>query len=178
LPQSKSEDRSIVINGWRIFAHPLFIDQLENLLIQVETLRQKHPEDYQKKKATKCLAAIAKLAFDVIPQDPTRSDYRQGSTLGDDYKHWFRAKFFQQYRLFFRYHQENKIIVFVWVNDENSKRAYGSKTDAYVVFKKMLESGDPPNSWDALLQNAMDENQTDRLEQVTTQYINESDKNC
>ena len=159
MSQSASEDRSIVINGWRIFAHPLFIDQVEDLLIQVKVLRQKHPQDYQKKKATKCLAAIFKLAFDVIPQDPTRIDYRQGSTLGDDYKHWFRAKFFQQYRLFFRYHQENKIIVFVWVNDENSKRAYRSKTDAYLVFKKMLESGDPPNSWDALLQKVEDEAQ-------------------
>jgi toxin YhaV len=178
LSQSKAEDRLIVINGWRIFAHPLFLDQLEDLLIQVETLRQKHPKDYQKKKATKCLAAIAKLAFDTIPQDPTRSDYRQGSTLGDDYKHWFRAKFFQQYRLFFRYHQENRIIIFVWVNDENSKRAYGSKTDAYLVFKKMLESGDPPNSWDALLQNATDEAQIERLEQVTTQYIDENNESC
>jgi toxin YhaV len=175
LSQSASEDRSIVINGWRIFAHPLFLDQVEDLLIQVETLRQQHPQDYKKKKATKYLAAILKLAFYVIPQDPTRNDYHQGSTLGDDYKHWFRAKFFQQYRLFFRCHQENKIIVFVWVNDENSKRAYGSKTDAYLVFKKMLESGDPPNSWDALLQNATDEAQIDRLERVTTQNINEND---
>ncbi|WP_354636403.1 type II toxin-antitoxin system YhaV family toxin [Planktothricoides raciborskii] len=25
---------------------------------------------------------------------------------------------FQQYRLFFRYHQESKVIVFVWVNDD------------------------------------------------------------
>lgn len=178
MSQSKAEDRSIVINGWRIFAHPLFFDQLEDLLIQVETLRQKHPKDYQKKKVTKCLAAIAKLVFDVIPQDPTRSDYRQGSTLGDNYKHWFRAKFFQQYRLFFRYHQENKIIIFVWVNDENSKRAYGSKTDAYLVFKKMLESGDPPNSWDTLLQNATDEAQIERLEQVTTQYVGENGESC
>jgi hypothetical protein len=28
--------------------------------------------------------------------------------------------------------------VFVWVNDENSKRAYQRKTDAYRVFQKML----------------------------------------
>ncbi|WP_287751309.1 type II toxin-antitoxin system YhaV family toxin, partial [Microcystis sp. M046S1] len=72
---------------------------------------------------TKRLAAIAKLAFDTIPHDQTSSAYRLGTTLGDDYKHWFRAKFFQQYRLFFRYHEESKIILFAWVNDENSKRA-------------------------------------------------------
>jgi toxin YhaV len=133
-------DQPLIINGWQIFAHPLFLQQFEDLLEQVENIRKKNPENYKKKNATKRLAAIAKLAFDVIPQDPTRSDYRQGSTLGDEYKHWFRAKFFQQYRLFFRYHQENKIIVLVWVNDESSKRAYGSKTDAYLIFKRCLRA--------------------------------------
>lgn len=169
-------DQPLVINGWQIFAHPLFLQQFEDLLEQVENLRKKNPENYNKKNATKRLAAIAKLVFDVIPQDPTRNDYRQGSTLGDEYKHWFRAKFFQQYRLFFRYHQENKIIVFVWVNDENSKRAYGSKTDAYLIFKKMLESGYPPNNWESLLQNSKGEAQTERLEKLTTQYLSESEE--
>ncbi len=97
-----------MVNGWNIFTHSIFLAQFEELLTQVEQLRQKYPKDYKNKNATKRLAAIAKLAFEVIPQDPTRSDYRQGNTLGDDYKHWFRAKFFQQYRLFFRYHLESK----------------------------------------------------------------------
>jgi toxin YhaV len=122
--------------------------------MQVEHLRQKDPKNYKKRNATKRLAAIAKLAFDVIPQDPTRNEYRQGSTLGDDYKHWFRAKFFQQYRLFFRYHQESKVILLAWVNDENSKRAYESNTDAYRVFRKMLESGHPPDDWNNLCKEA------------------------
>jgi 6-phosphofructokinase 1 len=45
---------------------------------------------------------------------------RQGGTLGEEYKHWFRAKFLQQFRLFFRYQQSAgaKIIVLAWVNDE------------------------------------------------------------
>ena len=164
-----SVNQPLVINGWNIFAHALFLNQFEELLTQVEHLRQKYPQDYNHKNATKRLAAIAKLAFDVIPQDPTRSDYRQGDTLGDDYKHWFRAKFFQQYRLFFRYHQEAKIIVFAWVNDENSKRAYDSKTDAYRIFKKMLESGIPPDNWDDLLKDAKGE--TNRLDQAVQAEI-------
>jgi toxin YhaV len=146
----------LVINGWNIFLHPLFLQQFEDLTTQVEQLRQKYPKDYQRKNAAKRLAAIAKLAFEVIPQDPTRNEYRQGNTLGESYKHWFRAKFFQQYRLFFRYQQESKIIIFVWVNDENSKRAYDSNTDAYKVFKKMLKSGNPSDDWDKLLKDAED----------------------
>lgn len=164
-----SVNQPLVINGWNIFAHSLFLNQFEALLTQVEHLRQKYPKDYKKKNATKRLAAIAKLAFDVIPQDPTRSEYRQGTTLGDEYKHWFRAKFFQQYRLFFRYHQESKIIVFAWVNDENSKRVYDSNTDAYRVFKKMLESGHPVDDWNDLLKEVKGE--TNRLEKAVNAEI-------
>ncbi|MES2952602.1 MAG: type II toxin-antitoxin system YhaV family toxin [Pseudomonadota bacterium] len=143
-----------VVNGWSVFAHPLFLAQLQALTLQVEALKSKDPQGYVKKNATKRLAAIQKLAFEVIPQDPTRVEYRQGGTLGEEYKHWFRAKFFQQYRLFFRYHLQAKIIVLAWVNNEDSKRAYDSSDDAYRVFRKMLESGHPPDDWDALLVQA------------------------
>ena len=140
-----------VVHGWTIFAHPLFLDQIEQLVKQVEAAKQKDPTQYKNKNSARRLAAILKLAFDVIPQDPTRSEYRQGNTLGEEHKHWFRAKFFQQYRLFFRYHVASKVIVFTWVNDEDTKRAYGSGDDAYKVFKKMLTSGQPPDNWNQLL---------------------------
>ena len=84
----------LVVNGWTIFAHPLFLNQVAALIQQVEGLKRKDPKGFTKKNSTKRLAAIAKLAFEVIPQNPARPEYRQGSTLGDDYKHWFRAKFF------------------------------------------------------------------------------------
>ena len=116
---SNGKATPLLIHGWAVFAHPLFLEQLEALAQQVEAFKQKDSVGYLKKNVTKRLAAITKLAFDVIPQDPTRTEYRQGNTLGDDYKHWFRAKFFQQYRLFFRYHAPSKVIVFAWVNDED-----------------------------------------------------------
>ncbi len=112
----------LVVNGWTIFTHPLFLDQLDALTGEVEALKRKDPKGFVKKNATKRLAAIAKLAFEVIPQDPSRPEYRQGNTLGEDYKHWFRAKFFQQYRLFFRYHAHAKVIVYAWVDLAPEKR--------------------------------------------------------
>jgi toxin YhaV len=142
------------VHGWTIFAHPLFLDQLESLTQQVSALKQKDPAGYMKKNATKRLVAIAKLAFDVIPLDPGKPEYRQGATLGEGHKHWFRAKFFQQYRLFFRYHASSKVIVLAWVNDDDSKRAYESSDDAYRVFRKMLDAGHPPDDWDQLLAEA------------------------
>lgn len=147
----------LVVNGWTLFTHPLFLAQVDALGHQVEKLRKKYPKDYQQKNASKRLRAILDLAFVDIPQDPTRPEYRQGSALGPEYRHWFRAKFFQQYRLFFRYHQTSKIIVYAWVNDEGTKRAYESSDDAYRVFRKMLATGHPPDNWNALLAQAKKE---------------------
>jgi toxin YhaV len=144
----------LMVNGWAIFIHPLFMAQVDSLALQVELLRRKDPVGYVRKNASKRLAAINKLAFEVIPQDPGRMEYRQGATLGDEHKHWFRAKFFQQYRLFFRYHAQSKIIVYAWVNDEDTKRAYESGDDAYRTFRKMLLSGNSPDDWHSLLNEA------------------------
>jgi len=154
---SNSKPAPRLIHRWTVFAHPLFLAQLETLVQQVTLLKAKDPVGYIKKNANKRLAAITQLAFDVIPQDPTRPEYRQGNTLGDDYKHWLRAKFFQQYRLFFRYHASSQVIVLAWVNDEGTKRAYESSDDAYRVFRKMLENGRPPDDWSQLLAEARSE---------------------
>lgn len=161
-----SKPTPLIINGWAVFAHPLFLVQLDALARQVEVSKQKDPVMYVKKNVSKRLAAITKLAFDAIPQDPTRPEYRQGNTLGDEHKHWFRAKFLQQYRLFFRFHAPSKVIVFVWINDEDTKRAYESSDDAYRVFRKMLESGHPPDDWNQLVAEARAEGQ--RLQQFAT----------
>jgi toxin YhaV len=149
-----SAGEALVVNGWTVFAHPLFVAQLQALTEQVAALQAKDPQGYTRKNATKRLAAIRQLALEVIPQDPTRPEYRQGNTLGDAHRHWFRAKFFQQYRLFFRFHAASRIIVLAWVNDEDTRRAYESADDAYRVFRKMLDSGHPPGDWDELLTQA------------------------
>ncbi|NBS00863.1 MAG: type II toxin-antitoxin system YhaV family toxin [Rhizobiales bacterium] len=147
----RTQTGPLVIQGWTLFAHPLFLDQVDTLILQVQALRDKDPSGFIKRNATKRLAAIIKLTIDIVAQDPTRPEYRQGNTLGDDHKHWFRANFFQQYRLFFRFHTPSQMIVLAWVNDDETKRAYESEVDAYLAFKKMLASGHPPNDWDQLL---------------------------
>ncbi len=144
----------LIVNGWTIFADPCFLNAVESLQSQVQALRQKHPDSWTKKNAAKRLAAIAQLALQSIPEDPTRDIYRQGKTLGEANKGWRRAKFYQQYRLFFRYHLGQKTLVYGWVNGPDTKRAYDSKTDAYQVFQKMIESGHPPNDWADLLKGA------------------------
>ncbi len=159
-----SGGKPLVVNGWTVFAHPVFLDQLEALTAQVEALKRKDPAGYTRKNATKRLAAIARLAFEVIPQDPARPEYRQGGTLGDENKYWFRARFFQQYRLFFRFHARARVIVFAWVNDEDTKRVYESADDAYRVFRRMLDNGRPPSDWSQLLAESCA--QAERLNQL------------
>lgn len=157
----------LVINGWQIFAHPLFLNQIEKLTVAVERAKVKDPTGFQKTANAKLLAALRKLAFATIPSDPTRAEYRQGGTLGADRKHWFRAKFGgQRFRLFFRYNGAAKIIVFAWVNDADTSRTYGSKTAAYAVFRSMLDTGNPPNDWDALLRGGGDPGAAKRLSEI------------
>jgi len=115
----------LTINGWTILAHPLFLDQLEKLTKAVETLKTKKPNEYQKTANAKLLAALNKLVFEKIPADPSATIYRQGSTFGEGYKHWFRAKFGNgRFRLFFRYDSTAKVIIFAWVNDEATAQCY------------------------------------------------------
>jgi toxin YhaV len=143
------------INGWKIFAHPLFLQQFEALLVEVEQLQAKDPTGYRERKKTKLLAAILKMVVEVIPQNPVDPKFRQGNTLGPSYRHWQRAKFFDgRFRLFFRYSSDPKVIIMAWVNDSETLRTYGSKTDAYAVFKKMLEKDQPPDDWNKLKSEA------------------------
>lgn len=51
----------LTVNGWTLFAHPLFLDQMETLVATVEKLRAKDSVGHVHKNATKRLAAIAKL---------------------------------------------------------------------------------------------------------------------
>jgi toxin YhaV len=94
-------DNTLKIKGWIIYAHPLFLDQLEAMISSVEKPARK-TLGYKKKRAAELLAAVLKVAFEDIPSDPTREIYRQGNTLSEECKHWFRANFLQQLRLFFR----------------------------------------------------------------------------
>lgn len=158
-----------VINGWTVYAHPLLLDQLEKLTVAVEVQKRKDPEGYSGSANAKLLAALLTLMFAKVPGDPTSSAYVQGKTLGPDRRHWFRAKFGAgRFRLFFRYSSRARVIIFAWVNDENSLRTYGSKTDAYAVFRGMLDDGNPPDDWDTLLRAASDAKTSKRFAMAST----------
>lgn len=141
----------LVVDGWSIFAHPVFLDQLQELIEEVKARKARDPANYRRKNCVKRLAAILKIVTEAIPADPSAPQFRQGGTLGETRKHWFRAKFLQQYRLFFRFDSGARVIVLAWMNDEKTLRAYGSRSDAYATFKSMLDGGNPPDDFEKLL---------------------------
>jgi toxin YhaV len=141
----------VLANGWRLFVHPLFAQQLERLTSQVEALAAKDPETYRSQPATKLLATIRRYIWEIIPNNPNAAEFRQGNTLGSDNRHWFRAKFHDRYRLFYRFSRQDKVIIYAWVNDEDSLRKAGSTTDPYSIFRNMLASGNPPRDMAQLM---------------------------
>ena len=98
----------------------------------------------------KLFRALSQLIMDAVPSDPARDEFRQGNTLGPAYRHWRRAKIGRRFRLFFRYDSKAKVILYAWVNDEQTVRSTGSKSDPYVVFNKMPGRGNLPDDWNAL----------------------------
>jgi len=156
-----------LVNGWRIFAHPLLLDQTERLITSVERAKAKDPDGFQQTTNAKVLAALQKLVFETISSDPARAEYRRGDTLGANRKHWFRAKFgAQRFRLFFRYNSAAKIIVFARVNDSDTLRTYASKTDAYSVFRSMLDKDAPPDDWRSLMKESASPEAAARLDAI------------
>jgi len=60
---SSSKPTPLRIHGSAVFAHPLFLAQLEVRARQVEAFQQKDPIGYVNKNATKRLATITSIGF-------------------------------------------------------------------------------------------------------------------
>ena len=141
-------------NGWALLFHPAFQAPFDALINDVKALNAADPTSCRNHPKAKLLERIRRLVFDEIPMDPDAREFRQGTTLGETNRRWRRAKFLGRFRLFFRFDSESKVIIYAWVNDENTLRKAGAKTDPYVVFARRLARGDPPADWPELLATA------------------------
>lgn len=137
--------------GWNLLFHECLSEQLQRLYAAVERAQAQDPAGFESNANANLFNALSKLMFETVPGDPDREEYRQGNTMEATFRHWRRAKVGRRFRLFFRFDSKTKIIIFAWVNDENTLRSSGSKSDPYAVFQKMLERGHPPDDWAALV---------------------------
>ncbi|GAB6111200.1 type II toxin-antitoxin system YhaV family toxin [Desulfomicrobium salsuginis] len=144
-------------HGWKLFFHECMLEQLERLKAAAERARRSDPECHASNSNVKLFTAVSRLVFDTIPSDPSRPEYRLGTTMGPAFRHWRRAKIGRRFRVFFRYDSASRVIVFVWINDEQTLRCAGGRSDPYVVFSKMLLRGNPPDEWNALLASSKSE---------------------
>ena len=138
-------------HGWNLLFHECLSDQLQKLYAASLRAQQQDPQGFESNANVRLFGALSKLIFDVVPSDPNREEYRQGNTMRVTFRHWRRAKLGQRFRLFFRFDSKTRVILFAWVNDENTLRSSGSKSDPYTVFQRMLERGHPPDDWAALV---------------------------
>ena len=138
-------------HGWSLLFHNCLIEQLQKLKAASDRAEASDPLNFAANANVKLYRVLSHLIFEIVPSDPAREEYRQGNTMGTAYRHWRRAKIGRRFRLFFRYDSKAKVIVFAWVNDEHTLRSAGSKSDPYAIFQKMLDRGNPPDDWAALL---------------------------
>lgn len=138
-------------HGWTLLFHEGVVEQLRKLHAAAQRAERNDPQGFAGNANVKLFRALSQLIMDAVPSDPARDEFRQGNTLGPAYRHWRRAKIGRRFRLFFRYDSKAKVIVYVWVNDEQTLRSAGSKSDPYAVFEKMLGRGNPPDDWNALM---------------------------
>lgn len=151
LEAAGNRARPLLVNGHHLLVWPGFAERWRDLKAKVERLRDRDPEHYRQAPAAKLLAAVRDATLRDIPQDPGADRYRQGRTLGSGHRHWRRDKFFQRFRLFFRYSSDPAMVAYVWLNDDSTLRKSGARTDAYAVFRSMLERGRPPTNWEDLV---------------------------
>ena len=138
-------------HGWTLLFHACLAEQLQKLKGAADRAAATDADGFEGNANVKLFRALSHLIFETVPSNPARKEYRQGNTMGPNYRHWHRAKIGRRFRLFFRYDSKAKLIVFAWINDEQTLRSTGSKKDPYAVFQKMLERGHPPDDWSALL---------------------------
>lgn len=120
---------------WSLLFHRCVLEQLERLKAASDKARASSPHNAHENANVKLYAALAKLILQTIPSDPARDEFRQGNTMGPEFRHWRRAKIGRRFRLFFRYDSRTNVIIYAWVNDENTLRTAGSKNDPYTVFR-------------------------------------------
>jgi len=142
-------------NGWNLFQFKPFAQRLATLTQDVARLAQADPVGYKQLPKTKLLASVYQSMTVTVPTNPADPVFRLAHTLGKTHGNWLRVKkgLPQRYRMFFMFASKPlAVVIYAWLNDEDTLRKEGSRTDVYDVFKRMLERGDVPSTIVELIQ--------------------------
>lgn len=141
---------------WKIYYTPGFKNQYEDLHKTVLKLKDRNPKGYKSNPVTKLLLAVHKAVNVDVPANPQHPKFNLGNTIGPKYRAWKRVKkgMPSRYRLFFRFSSSDRSIIFSWLNDEFNMRKEGDKHDVYRAFERLLDRGEIPNEYSALLETS------------------------
>jgi len=149
------EAQGVRINGWNFYWYHLFQEYFLELLSEVEQLAKQDPDGFHHHYLYKHLDCVSDAIENRIAIDPLHKDFLLGNTLGKQNRHWRRVKrgMPNRYRMFFQCRKVPEAnVVIAWINDKNTLRKAGSRTDVYEVFKKMLKNGTIPGSIEELIE--------------------------
>ena len=134
---------------WKIYFHPLFQQQYEELKEKVIRLKANHPvDDIKFHPDVKLFQSLINLIENTIPENPLAQYF----VLKDNLKKYSRVKkkgLPERYRLFFRIFPQERAIVILWLG---YPRKEGDKKDCYTVFAKMVTKNKFPETFTDIIQ--------------------------
>lgn len=121
---------------WQSYYHSIFCVLFHKLEKDVIKVKDRDPSSFSHHEKTKLLIALHKLISETIPNNPKHPKFNLGLTMGNKYTCWKKVRFLnRRYRLYFRFREDQSVIVYAWFNDKNTLRKEGSKTDPYISFQ-------------------------------------------
>ena len=103
-------------HGWNLLFHQCFLEQTRKLHAAVRRAQKRGDSANAN---VKLFERLSRLVLEAIPSAPGGTEYRLGNTLGDEHRHWRRAKIGRRFRLFFRYDTTSRVIIYAWINDRD-----------------------------------------------------------
>ena len=141
----------LLCNGCKIYFHPAFLQDYNELVSRTDQLKLRlSPDEFAKHPQVKLLKSLIRLITEIIPADPTATYFQLHGDLSN-YKRVKKMGLEKRHRLFFKYNEDKKEIVILWLG---FPRKQGDKRDCYTVFTKMVESGKFPDSFKELVEDS------------------------
>ncbi|MBI3296873.1 MAG: type II toxin-antitoxin system YhaV family toxin [Elusimicrobia bacterium] len=118
--------------------HDVYADRVEELKTRVRRLKERLPPEEFTRHETVKLAMRVREAESEVAEDPDRPEY----LLRDELRKFRRYKRgLGRYRIIYCFSNKPPIIVFLYLNTEDTLRKAGSSKDPYEEFKSLLRRG-------------------------------------
>ena len=129
-------------HGWTILFTEPFLSSYGDLSANARRLKgELSNEEYAEHPDVKLFLAVRELTKDVVPSDPHHRDYQLRGELAK-FRRTKGRGLPRRYRLFWAFSDQSKAIIFLYLNDADSLRKEGGRTDPYRLFAGMVQRGE------------------------------------